>query len=224
MYAAQRQAPLGQTDASYVERPGLRARTLARRCPSRYSGWRDGRIQPLAPVLLAALLILGVVTYIAIRWRRAPSALRAMSKVAGVCFIAGFLAGAWALHTAGLRLTSGAAPSGSSPSTSSATGSVPASEVGKAIVETDEKHAGDESRIPSASMAGLCNEGMPDTMSEACRVTYLARHALGKDLDRGPHESSVPLSDVADFCDSGAIDKSFVLCKQAYLARTAAMK
>jgi hypothetical protein len=154
---------LGQTDASYVERPALRARTFARRCPSRYSGWRDGR------------------------------------NLRGRAF--------W-----------------SSPSTSSATGSVPASEVGKAIVETDEKHAGDELRIPSASMAGLCNEGMPDTMSEACRVTYLARHALGKDLDRGPHESSISLSDVADFCDSGAIDKSFELCKRAYAARNAAMK
>jgi hypothetical protein len=175
-----------------------------------------------APLPAAAVLVVGVAVYLGVRWRRAPAALRAMVNIASVCFIAGFLVGAWALHVAGSRVPSNAAASPSAPST--AAGSVPASEVGKAIVETDEKHASDTMRIPSASIVKLCNEGASDFLTTPCRVAYLARHAFGKDLDRGPHDSPVALSDVAEFCDSGAIDKGFDLCKQAYALRHAAMR
>jgi hypothetical protein len=176
-------------------------------------------LNPWSAPLLAAVLVFGVAVYVWVRWRRAPAALRAMGKVAGVCFVAGFLVGAWGLHVAGSRLPSkaAAAPSG-------AAGSVPASEVGKAIVETDEKHAGATMWVPSSSMAQLCNGDVPEAISTPCRVAYLARHALGKDLDHGPHDSSVSLSDVADFCDSGAIDKGFALCERAYAVRHAAMR
>jgi hypothetical protein len=178
-----------------------------------------------APVLSAAILVLGVAVYVAVRWRRAPAAFRAMGKVAGLCFVAGFLAGAWALHAAGSRLPSKAAASSSSPSAASASaGSVSASEVGKAIVETDEKHAGDTMWVSSAATAELCNKGLSEADTTLCRVAYLARHAIGKDLDRGSHDSSVSLSEVADFCDSGTIDKSFPLCERAYAVRHAAMR
>src|SRR3990170_4620252 len=121
----------------------------------------------IAPALIAAVLVLGALTYVAIRWRRAPAAFRAMNTVAGICFVAGFLAGVWAFHLTGSRsapATSPHAPSGPSPSSAPA-GSVPASEVGKAIVEMDEKHAGDPMWVSSASTAEMCNEGLIDTNS-----------------------------------------------------------
>jgi hypothetical protein len=43
--------------------------------------------------LASVVLVLGIATYIALRWRRAPAAFRAMCVVAGVCFAAGILAG-----------------------------------------------------------------------------------------------------------------------------------
>ena len=96
-------------------------------------------------------------------------------------------------------------------------------EAGGLFIETDEKHAGDTMWVSSAATAELCNNGLSEADSTLCRVAYLARHAIGKDLDRGPRGDSVSLSDVADFCDSGAIDKSFALCERAYAVRHAAM-
>lgn len=51
-----------------------------------------------APALIAAALVLGSATYIVVRWRRAPAALRAIAGVAIVCLVAGFLLGVWAFH------------------------------------------------------------------------------------------------------------------------------
>lgn len=55
------------------------------------------------PALIAMALVLGVAVYAAVRWRRAPAALRAIGKVSAVCFVAGFLAAVWAFHLIGAR-------------------------------------------------------------------------------------------------------------------------
>jgi hypothetical protein len=175
-----------------------------------------------APALLAAALVVGAAIYIAVRWRRAPAAFRAMGKVAGICFVAGFLAGMWALHVTDSHLPS--MPSEVPPSTPSVPSSVPALEVGKAIVEMDEKHAGDTMWLSSAATAEFCNKGLAESGSAVCRIAYLAQHVLGKDLDRGPQGDSISLSDIADFCNSGAINKTSALCQRAYAARHAAMR
>jgi len=172
-----------------------------------------------APALIAALLVLGVAIYLLVRWRRAPTAFRAMVTVAGICFVAGLLAGLWSFHPISTG-TRGGMPSWPR----STSDSVPASEVGRAIVENDEKHAGDPMWMSSASSAELCDGGFEDLNSLMCRITYLARHAEGKDLDRGLHIETVSLADVAEICDEGSIDKSSDLCARAYAPRHAKMK
>jgi hypothetical protein len=175
--------------------------------------------------LVAAALVLGSAIYIGVRWNRAPAALHALISVAGVCFVAGLLGGLSIFDfVAGQPMSASSRRTSSPPASSAALGSVPALEVGKAIVETDEKHAGDPNWASSAESAELCNEGALVANSLLCRVTYLARHALGKDLNRGPHKTSISLSDVADFCDSGDIDKGSDLCRRAYAARNAGMR
>lgn len=56
-----------------------------------------------APALVAAALLLGSVIYIAVRWRRAPAAFRAIAGVASIWLIAGFLFGASVFHFAFVR-------------------------------------------------------------------------------------------------------------------------
>ena len=176
-------------------------------------------------ILVAAAIVLCVALYISVRWRRAPTAYRSMLSVAGVCLLAGFLAGVWALHfwTAKGLATSSALP----PSESSAAvppGTVSATEVGKAIVAMDEKHAGDSGWLSSTATVELCNKGSMPPDERLCRIAYLGRHATGQDQDRGPHEDWIMLTEVADFCDVGVIEKSSDLCVRAYAARHARMR
>jgi hypothetical protein len=175
-----------------------------------------------ALALIAAALLLATAIHVAVRWRRAPAAFRAISGVACICFVAGMLLGVWGFHLADSR----SAPRGSAPTSPSSVpaGSVSASEVGRAIVATDEKHAADPMWASAAAAVEPCNEGIMPPDSVFCRIAYLARHAMGKDLNRGPRDDSIPLSDVADICDEGDIDKSSDLCTRAYAARHAAMK
>jgi hypothetical protein len=175
-----------------------------------------------APILVAAALVLSVALYISVRWRRAPTAFRGMISVAGVCLLAGFLAGVWAFHfwTAKGLATSSTLPSSES-SAAAPPGTVSAAEVGKAIVAMDEKHAGDSGWLSSAATVELCNKGFMAPDERLCRIAYLGRHATGQDKDRGPHEEWVMLTEVANFCDEGAIEKSSSLCERAYAARHA---
>lgn len=187
--------------------------------------------------LAAAAVMAAVAIYLFARWRRAPTALRAMGAVAGICFAAGFFAGLWAFRVAEpevskLRIDGFPGFAGSAHA-----GSVSAKEVGRAIVDTDERHAGDPLWLSSARMAEICNKqarmskalGTPPGLipltgdSEDCRVAYLARHAIGEDLDHGPHKTWITLSEVADICDEGKIYKSSHICAQAYAARNAQM-
>jgi len=176
--------------------------------------------------LTAPALVLAVAFYIAMRWRRAPAAFRAMKAVAGLCFVAGFLAGAWVVHRVGSPTANpSAALSPAARSAPSApVGSVAASEVEKAIVETGQKSSGETWWLGVNVRAEGCNLGMMPGNTVYCRAAYLARHAEGKDLERGPQGDSVSLSDVADFCDAGEINKSSDLCVRAYAARHAGMK
>ena len=52
-----------------------------------------------------------------------------------------------------------------------------------------------------------------------CWAAFLAMHALGKDLDRGPHDESIDLEEVADICETGAVEKDSSLCQRAFTAR-----
>jgi pSer/pThr/pTyr-binding forkhead associated (FHA) protein len=91
-----------------------------------------------------------------------------------------------------------------------------ASDVGRAIIETDRKHAADGSWIAVDQTAQACNAGAIPADSIYCRVAYLGRHAEGKDLDRGPQ--TIAAADVAEFCTQGAIDAKSPVCAQASTA------
>jgi hypothetical protein len=49
-------------------------------------------------------------------------------------------------------------------------------------------------------------------------------HALGKDIDKGPHEEFIEPDEVADICGTGALEKDSSLCQRAFAARNAKMK
>jgi hypothetical protein len=74
-----------------------------------------------ANVTLAAALVVAGAVYIRLRWHRSPRAYRAMIALAGGYFIAGALAGAWALHLTAPRKTevAVASPSGLVPAPAS---------------------------------------------------------------------------------------------------------
>lgn len=151
-----------------------------------------GEFNPWIVPVIAAALVLGSAIYVQVRWRRAPVALRAIGSVGGICFVAGFLVGVWAFHIADNRPVH---HSGETSESALLGDSVPALEVGKEIVNTDEKHAGDSDWASCAATAELCNEGGLPPDAQLCRIAYLGRHAEGKDLERGPREHSIALSD-----------------------------
>jgi hypothetical protein len=90
-------------------------------------------------------------------------------------------------------------------------------DIGRAIIETDRKHAADSSWISVDPTAQMCNRGDIPTDSILCRVAYLGRHAEGKDLDRGPR--TIAAADIAEFCGRGAIDPNSSVCAQTSTAR-----
>jgi hypothetical protein len=171
-------------------------------------------------LIAASLITLGIVFYAVFRWRAAPAAFRAILAVS----LSGFAAGAVA-SLAVVQLWSG------SPLVLGATGGrVQALEVGKAIVLTNERHAGDPLWMPISAVERECREktgGPPPLFKETsleCRAAYLAMHALGKDLDKGPHEKWIDLEEIADICEAGAVEKDSSLCRRAFAARNATMK
>ena len=119
-------------------------------------------------------------------------------------------------------------PAGDTPPDPAITdGKVPASDVvGKSIVLMDEKHSSDPMWAASGSLAQTCDleAKIGEKLSPTCIGTYLARHAIGKDLDRGLKDAWVGLDDVAEMCDAGQIEKDWPLCVDAYAARHAKMK
>lgn len=171
-------------------------------------------------LISAALIALGIAVYALLRWRAAPAAFRAIVTVSALGFAAGVLA---SLAVAQLWSGGSFIPAWSG-------GKVPALEVGKAIVLTNEKHAGDPLWMPISEVAKECREapGAAPTLFEKtgveCRAAYLAMHALGKDLDSGPHEELIDLEEVADICETGAVEKDSSLCRRAFAARNAKMK
>ena len=195
-------------------------------------------------MIASALAALAAATvYVRVRWRRAPAAFRAMSMLGIVFVLAGILIGYGASHLlSAISINAPWKASRDSPPDPVVTdGRVPALDVGKSIVLTDEKHSGEPTWVSkSDTVAAMCanridiEEGLKKLggslsegggkLSSECVGVYLARHALGKDLDRGPKDASIALEDVAEMCDGGQIEKEWPVCVDAYAARHAKMK
>ncbi len=166
--------------------------------------------------LAAVTLLAATALYTVIRWRRAPTAFRAICVVAVCAFASGVLGTLWASHVFG-----GFAASVRHLAVPAESGKVSALAVGKAILLSDEKHTGDPNWIASASDAESCDEGVLPADSHLCRAAHLARHAIGKDLSRGPQQKWLSLDDVADLCDESEMIRAW---KRAYSARNARLK
>lgn len=180
---------------------------------------------------LGLLVISSVFSYAALKWRSAPKVFRAMNWVVSFTLVAGFLLAIPITHWAGLLFFPSPAQGASSAfgrlrdeiEGECPADGVSASEVGKALVLADEHHAGDANWVSNEEQAELCKESVALTSSQLCVATFLARHALGKDLQYGDHRSSIPCEEVAEFCDNGALDKDASLCKEAYRTRNATL-
>jgi len=98
---------------------------------------------------------------------------------------------------------------------------IPANQVGKEMILADEHHSGEANWISNSEQAEFCkNAGLPSD-TQLCTATFIARHALGLDLDVGDRRSLIPCEEVAEFCDMGALEKASSLCKMAYQSRNA---
>ncbi len=175
----------------------------------------------VSELIAATLIALAVAAYVVLRWRAAPAAFRAIIVVSLLGVAAGAVAtlGVVQLFSGGFVVF---------PDVSD--GEVQALDVGKAIILTNETHAGDPLWMPISDVAKYCRATpgqLPPMLKETgveCRAAYLAMHALGKDLDRGPHEQWIDLEEVADICETGAVEKGSSLCRRAFAARNAKMK
>jgi hypothetical protein len=172
-------------------------------------------------------MLVAAAVYVRVRWKRAPAAFRAMTMLGIVSVLAGVAIGYSANNLlSALSIKPPWKAAGDLPPDPTVTdGKVPALDVGKSIVLMDEKHSGDPMSVSSGTFVETCNtEGQfGGKLSAECLGTYLARHAIGKDLDRGPRDAWVSLDDVAEMC-AGQIEKDWPLCVDAYDARHAKMK
>jgi hypothetical protein len=179
-------------------------------------------------IATALALLAAAAVYVRVRWKRAPAAFRAITMLGILFVVAGIAIGYSANHLlSALSIKPPWKAAADSPPDPAVTdGKVPALDVGKSIVLMDENHSGDPMSVPSGSLAETCDieANIGEKLSSTCFGTYLARHAIGKDLDRGPKDAWVSLDDVAEMCDAGQIEKDWPLCVDAYRARHAKMK
>ncbi len=200
-------------------------------------------------IIAAAAILCSMVAYIAIHWRKAPVAFRAMNLVAMSGLAAGLLAGIWSLHvfTGAPAVESGAAgsavpPAGVKPSaTSYSAGSIATPDVGLstpalattacspgAVSTREVAHALLVAHLNGSFLqrtpldnydAKECAKSDPEGASARCRAAFLGRHALGLDLEHGGAPRCVSYDEVAEFCDLKYLDEDSALCAHAYQAR-----
>jgi len=183
----------------------------------------------LAISLAGVLLLIVTLGYAAIRWRRAPKVYRAMNWVVSVSAVAGVLLTLsfehWIVPSLWPASSKGEGSSlehlgdlirGTCPPAG-----VPANQVGKEMILADEHHSGEANWISNQEQAEFCKKVDPGPDTQLCTATFMARHALGLDLDLGDHRSLIPCEEVAEFCDNGALEKASSLCKMAYQSRNA---
>ncbi|HUO04419.1 MAG TPA: hypothetical protein VMU16_04395 [Candidatus Binataceae bacterium] len=119
--------------------------------------------------VVATMLIVTAAIYVALKWRRAPKVYRAMRIIASANLVAGVIIGVLASQlalNAGVRMSGG--PIGFLHPNPCAPDGLPATELGKAIVLEDQRHAGDPNRMDIAETASLCKSrrGMNEALAQ----------------------------------------------------------
>lgn len=191
-------------------------------------------IDPWLYALAAAAIALatGIALYIVFSWRKAPRASRAMKWVAAASLSAGVMIGILAGRVVTQVAEKGGGAFGFSRDNPCSPDGVPANDLGKAIVLTNQKaFLGDMSARSCGpdSLASTMRRWVADgTMDAAdarplleddkhlCESYFLARHALGYDLTEGDTRKCIPYEEVAELCDGGKPPKDSSFCEQAY--------
>jgi hypothetical protein len=169
-------------------------------------------IDPWRYALAAAAiaLVTGIALYIAFSWRQAPRASRAMKWVAAASLSAGVMIGILAGRVVTQVAETGGGAFGFLRDNPCSPDGVPANDLGKAIVLTNQKIGGD-------ILAGVCG---PDSILKdnmhACESHFLARHALGYDLADGDTRKCIPYEEVAELCSNGNPPTDSSFCQQAF--------
>jgi hypothetical protein len=161
----------------------------------------------------ATLMVLGVLLYLLLRWRKARRAFRAMVVVAIANVAAGVLLGLWSMHMVDSWTGSpaGSAPSAPPSASAGATaetnplGPIVASYVGQALAQERLAKITDEEIETWPQIDQGCRLGNYERSSALCRASVLVVHGWN---DMTP----IPLSAVQDFCDAGYLNKDLALC------------
>jgi hypothetical protein len=157
-----------------------------------------------------------IFVYIAVAWRKAPRAARAMKWTAAAALATGILAGMLAERWLTNAADDGVIGSLSfRPSNPCAPKGFPAAEVGKTIVLTNQQHANDPNWVDPLDMASTCPPSAYSKDNKICEGFFLARHALGFDLGSGDTRKCLPNEEVAELCTGGDMATNSSLCKQA---------
>jgi hypothetical protein len=92
----------------------------------------------------------------------------------------------------------------------------PATDIGKAIVLTNQQHAGDPDWIDPMGLASICPSETYSKDNSVCEAYFLASHALGLNVTKGDTRKCIPNEEVAELCAGSDIAKDSSLCKQAF--------
>jgi hypothetical protein len=175
---------------------------------------------------IAALALAGVaIVYIVAAWRKAPRAYRAMKWVAAASLAAGVFVGILTDQAARRVAERGVDYSfGAWGSNECSPDGLPAATVGKAIVLTNQQHAGNPLWVDPSTVAPLCDAGIGADHNVPCEIYFLDRHALGLDLTRGDTRKCIPYEEVAEICADGEWPKGEPLCEQAFAFQRRGLK
>lgn len=169
--------------------------------------------------IAAAVLAVATFCYITIVWRKAPRASRAMRWVAAASLTTGVLIGMLADHaTTDLAGKVSGGPFGLWGANPCAPDGLPAVELGKEIVLTNQQHAGDPNWVDmTAAGPLLCSvPGIKPEDDPECEAFFLGTHALGLSLNHGDTRKCIPYQEVAAICGDGSLPKDSAFCKQAF--------
>ncbi len=165
----------------------------------------------------------GTFAYVAIRWRKAPAAFKAMNYVAIASLVAGVVIGASVMRAlfgpTSLREHRASEPGEGGDDASGASGTsagVPASDVASELYFYAIKHLrGSESerakRIDWLSVAEDCRLGLADSHSLRCKAA-----SIGAEFPYSESSGSIPYDEVMQFCGADFLDKASKVCIAAY--------
>jgi hypothetical protein len=157
-----------------------------------------------------------IFAYIAVVWRKAPKASRTMKWIAAISITTGILIGFVADRLLRPQIDNGSLGSFDISANLCSPDGFPATVIGKAIVLTNQQHAGDPNWIDPMEIASSCSSSTYSTDDRICEVYFLASHALGLNLTEGDTRKCIPNENVAELCTAGDIAKSSPLCNQAF--------